>query len=40
MAIVNLDIPISENAIRSLHVGDQVRLSGVSSRRAMLRTSI
>lgn len=28
MAIVNLDIPISENAIRSLHVGDQVRLFG------------
>jgi fumarate hydratase subunit beta len=29
MSIFNLDIPISENAVRSLHVGDQVRLSGV-----------
>ncbi len=28
MSIVNLDIPISENAVRALHVGDQVRLSG------------
>ena len=29
MAIVNLNIPIAENTIRSLHVGDQVRLHGV-----------
>jgi hypothetical protein len=29
MAIVNLNIPIADNTIRSLHVGDQVRLSGV-----------
>ncbi len=29
MAIVDLHIPISEDAIRSLHVGDQVRLYGV-----------
>ena len=28
MAIVNLDIPMSEHAVRSLHVGDQVRLYG------------
>ena len=28
MAIVNLTTPISENAIRSLHVGDEVRLYG------------
>lgn len=30
MAIVDLHIPISEEAIRSLHVGDQVRLYGVA----------
>lgn len=29
MAIVDLEIPISEAAIRALHVGDQVRLHGV-----------
>ena len=29
MAIVDLHIPISEEAIRALHVGDQVRLYGV-----------
>ena len=29
MAIVNLNIPIADNTIRSLHVGDQVRLYGV-----------
>jgi fumarate hydratase class I len=28
MAVVDLQIPISEEAIRSLHVGDQVRLYG------------
>jgi fumarate hydratase class I len=29
MAIINLHIPISEDAIRTLHVGDQLRLYGV-----------
>ncbi len=29
MSIVNLEIPISEDAVRALHVGDQVRLYGV-----------
>ncbi|HEX9118647.1 MAG TPA: FumA C-terminus/TtdB family hydratase beta subunit [Anaerolineae bacterium] len=29
MAVTNLQTPISEEAIRALHVGDQVRLSGV-----------
>jgi len=30
MAIVDLHIPISEETIRSLHVGDQVRLYGIA----------
>ena len=40
MAIVNLSIPIAENTIRSLHVGDQARLHGVIVTRATPRTSI
>ncbi len=29
MAVYDLQIPISEEAIRTLHVGDQVRLYGL-----------
>ena len=40
MAIVSLNIPIADNTIRSLHVGDQVRLYGVIVTGATPRTSL